>query len=181
MAHSLFQRKPHGPSAPPTPHELIEREIVHLKKKKSVRYGDNPRKMSLWLLVVAACGLVWLYLQDPIEHAWYKGEAIKAYVYLHNYGAGKEVDELAASGILQPEEVVQLNQRHGSFQDYYSTPEAAAHDALNIVSYMASVKELHAGRYEDLDPLGRMRYALFIRTGIVLPTAWQFLDPVVNE
>jgi hypothetical protein len=181
MAQSLFQRKPEGPSAPPTPHELIEREIGHLKKKKLARYGDNPRKMSLWLLVAVACALVWLYIQDPVEHAWYKGEAIKAYLYLHNYGAGKEADELAASGILQPEEITQLNQRHDSFQDYYPTPQAAARSALTIVSYMASVKELHAGRYENLDPLGRLRYALFVRFGIVPPTDWPFLDPGVNQ
>ena len=73
-----------------------------------------------------------------------------------------------------------LNQQHGSYQDYYSTPQAAASEAVTIVNYLNSVKLLHASRYEQLDPLGRMRYLLFIRTGLFLPTSWSFLDPSVN-
>jgi hypothetical protein len=130
--------------------------------------------------VIGACGFAWLYLMDPIEHSWYKAEAIKAYLYLHNYGAGNEATELAGSGILDAEEVTLLNQQRGSYQDYYATPQAAAKEATVIVSYLTSVKLLHAGRYEQLDPVGRMRYLLFIRTGLVLPTAWAFLDPVVS-
>ena len=42
---------------------------------------------------------------------------------------------------------------------------------------MTNVQLLHAGKYQQLDPVGRMRYLIFIRTGIVLPTQWDFLDP----
>ena len=45
---------------------------------------------------------------------------------------------------------------------------------------MTAVHLLHAGKYEQLDPVGRMRYLLFIRTGIVLPTQWSFLNPSVE-
>jgi hypothetical protein len=180
MAHSLFQRKNHSHSdEPPTPQELIEREVRHLKKGTSVRYGNRPQKRSLWLVVLGFAGLIYLYIMDPVLHAWYKSDAIHAYLYLHNYGSGNEVNQLAGCGILSPDELAQLNLRQGSFQDYFATPKSAADHALTIANYVAQVKELHAGRYEDLDPVGRMRYALFIRTGLYLPTAWDFLDPSV--
>ena len=183
MAESLFHRKSPPKAGPPTPYDLIEAEVVHLKKGKgySVRYGPKPQKKSLWLTVLGACGLAFLYLQDPMMHAWYKGDAIKAYLYLHNYGAGNEANQLAGCGILRPEEIATLNQQHGSYQDYYPTPASAAKEAMTIVSYTVSVKLLHSGRYEELDPLGRMRYLLFIRTGLVLPTQWDFLDPTVSS
>jgi hypothetical protein len=181
MASSLFQRKPGPPAEPPSPYELIEPEIVHLKKGYSIRYGAKPRKRTpLWVVFLGFCGLVWLYLQDPFLHAWYKGEAAKAYVYLHNYGAGKDAVELAASGILTPEEVSALDQRHGSFQDSYPSPQVAARQAQAIIAYLVAVRELHAGSYQELDPVGRMRYLLFIRTGLVLPRQWDFLDPTVQ-
>jgi len=181
MGESLFQRKATDRPEPPTPYELIEPEIVHLKKGYSVRYGDRgQRKPPLWVMVLGLCGLLWLYLMDPIEHSWYKSEAVKAYLYLHNYGAGKEADQLAGSGILTPDEINLLNEQHGSYQDYYATPQAASNEALTIVNYLDSVKLLHAGRYQQLDPLGRMRYLLFIRTGLYLPTSWSALDPAVN-
>jgi hypothetical protein len=118
---------------------------------------------------------------DPFLHAWYKGEAIRTYLYLHNYGAGLLADSLTASQILSPEEVRVLNRRQGSFQDYYATPEAADHEAETIINYMTALHLLHDGKYEQLDPVGRMRYLLFIRTGIILPTEWSFLDPSVGE
>jgi hypothetical protein len=181
MAQSLFQRKVAPDHEPPTPYDLIEPEIVHLKKGYSVRYGPKPRKKApLWVVVLGFGGLAWLYLMDPLEHAWYKEEAVKAYHYLHSYGAGKKADELAASGILSPVEVARLNQQSGSYQDSYATPRDAANEAATIVTYMNSVRLLHAGRYEQLDPLGRMRYLLFIRTGLFLPTSWDFLDPAVG-
>ena len=61
----------------PTPYELIEPEIVHLKKGYSIRHGNKPqRKAPPWLVVIGFLGLAWLYLMDPFIHAWYKGEAV---------------------------------------------------------------------------------------------------------
>jgi len=180
MEKSLFHKK--SEKTPLTPYELIEPEIVHLKKGYSIRYGPRAKPtVSPWLLIVAICGLGWLYLMDPFLHAWYKGEAIRAYLYLHNYGAGSLTDGLIASQILSLEEVDALNHRQGSFQDYYPSPEAADREAETIINYMTALHLLHDGKYEQLDPVGRMRYLLFIRTGIVLPTEWNFLDPSVGE
>jgi hypothetical protein len=181
MAKSLFQKNnPEDPS--PTPHELIEPEIVHLKKGYSVRYGRKAKPpMPPWLLILGICGLAWLYLMDPFLHAWYKGEAIRAYLYLHNYAAGPLTDQLVATQLFSPEEIDTLNHRHGSFQDYYASPEAANRETQTIIDYMTALHLLHAGKYQQLDPIGRMRYLLFIRTGIVLPTEWSFLDPSVGE
>jgi hypothetical protein len=181
MAKSLFHKKP-VPDPSLTPYELIEPEIVHLKKGYSIRHGAKTRKKSpLWLVVLGFCGLAWLYLMDPIIHAWYKGEAAKTYVYLHNYGAGPLVDNLIKSGILTLDEIDVLNRRHGSFQGYYPSPQAADDEAQKIIDYMDSVHQLHNGLYQDLDPIGRMRYLLFIRTGLVLPTDWAFLDPNIKD
>lgn len=181
MAKSLFQ-KDNAEDSSPTPYELIEPEIVHLKKGYSIRHGPRSKpKKPLWLLVLAFCGLAWLYLMDPILHAWYKGEAAQTYLYLHNYGGGHKAEDLIATQILSPHEVETLNHRQGSFQDYYASPEAANRQADTIIDYMTSVRLLHDGKYLQLDPVGRMRYALFIRTGLVLPTDWGFLDPSVGD
>ncbi|HEX4141008.1 MAG TPA: hypothetical protein VHY09_11715 [Candidatus Methylacidiphilales bacterium] len=182
MSESLFQRKLESkPAATTTPHALIEKEIEHLKKRKTARYGDKPRqRASMWAFGIVMCALVGLYIMDPVLHAWYKGEAVHTYTYLHNFGTGKEADELATSGILRPEEIVTLNRGTATDKDYYATPQDAARAARTIINFMASVKALHYGRYEDLSFLGRVRYDLFIRTGLTPPTAWDFLDPGVG-
>jgi hypothetical protein len=118
---------------------------------------------------------------DPILHAWYKGEAIRAYLYLHNYAAGPQAEELAVTQILSPEEVDTLNHRHGSFQDYYASPGAANRAAQTIINYMTALHLLHAGKYPQLDLVGKMRYFLFMRTGLIPPMAWSFLDPSVDD
>ena len=181
MRKSLFHKEP-PKATPPTPFELIEPEIVHLKKGYSIRHGAKPpKKAPPWVLVIGFLGLAWLYLMDPVIHAWYKGEAMRTYLYLHDYGAGPEMQALAASQILSADEIATLNHKQGSFQDYYSSPQAAARQATEISDYMANVRLLHAGKYQQLDPIGRMRYLLFIRTNLFLPTSWDFLDPTVSS
>jgi hypothetical protein len=181
MEKSLFHKAtPKGPSS--TPYELIEPEIVHLKKGYSIRHGPRAKpKMPPWLLILACCGLAWLYLMDPVLHAWYKGEAVRTYLYLHNYGTGPLADDLIATRIISTDEVEVLNHRHGSFQDYFASPETANRQAQAIIDYVTALHLLHDGKYQQLDPVGRMRYLLFIRPGLVLPTQWSVLDPSVGE
>jgi hypothetical protein len=181
MENSLFRRK-EPEERPPTPLEMIEPEIVHLKKGYSIRYGEKGKpKRPLWLVVLAFFAFGWLYLADPILHAWYKGDAANAYLYLHNYGTGPLMNRLAATGILSPEEIDRLEHRQGSFQDLYASPVAADAQAQTIIDYMKSVHDLHVGNYQNLSPIGRARYLLFIRTGLILPTQWNFLDPSVPD
>ncbi len=178
---SLFQRKQPAPQ-PTSPYELIEKEVEHLKKKRgTARQGDKPaQKMSIAILVFLVCALVGLYILDPIEHAWYKYEAIRAYTYLHDFGGGGQADEVAATGILQPQEVALLNRGTLTYKDYFNSPQDAAKTARSIIAYMASVKQLHARAYEDLDPVNKLRYALFIRENLFVPTSWDSLDPAVT-
>jgi len=183
MAKSLFQKSsPDDPPPPPTPYELIGREIGHIKKKgASVRHGEKFQKSTLpWLICLLLGGLGWLYVMDPVIHAWDKGEAVRVYLYLHNYNPGPVADGLVASGIFSPDEVETLNHRTGSFQDYFGSPEAANLKAQAITNYMDSVKLLRAGSYEKLDWLGKIRYHLFVRLDIYLPERWSFLDPSVG-
>jgi hypothetical protein len=181
MENSLFHKNAPEDS-PPTPYELIESEIGHLKKRSSVRHGPGAeRKSPPWLVLLGICGVVGLYLMDPVLHAWYKGEAVRTYLYLHNYGTGPQLNDLIATRIFSPEEVETLNRRSGSFQDYYASPQAADDEAQTIINYMTAVRLLHAGKYPQLNPVGRTRYLLFIRTGIVLPTQWSVLDPSVGN
>jgi len=181
MAKSLFQRNP-PEDRPSTPYELIEPEIVHLKKGTSVRHGPRAqRKSSPWLIILGFCGLVLLYVLDPFLHAWYKGEAVRTYLYLHNYGAGPLADNLVATHILSEDEVNVLNHRQGSFQDYYASPDAANQEAQTIIDYVNGVKLLHAGKYQHLNPVGRLRYLIFIRMGLNPPTDWTSLDPSVSD
>jgi hypothetical protein len=182
MSNSLFQKdNQEESSAPRSPYDLIGKEIGHLKKGSSVRHGNNLQKSSLpWLVVMLVCAAVGLYVMDPVIHAWDKGTAVRVYLYLHTFGSGPDAAKLIATGIFSADEIDALNRRTGSFQDYFSSPEAANLQAEDIIKYMANVKLLHAGKYEQLDPVGRARYLLFIRTGIFLPTSWSFLDPAVT-
>lgn len=180
MQKSLFHRDALK-EAPPTPFELIEPEIIHLKKGYSIRHGEKkPRSAPVWILAIGFLWIVWLYVMDPVIHAWYKGEAAKTYVYLHNYGAGHELEKLVATRILNADEIHTLDNKHGSFQDTYSSPQAAAAMAMTITAYMNGVEQLHNRQYQNLDPIGRMRYLLFIRTGLYMPKAWDFMDPAVE-
>ena len=181
MEKSLFRDKETPESRPPDPYDLIDKEIGHLKKGSNVRHGPNAKNRTPnLLLILGFCGIAWLYLMDPFYHAWYKGDAVKAYLYLRNFGSASDVTNLVASGILNPEDLDNLNHRSGSYQDYYSSPDAAKKNAEAVINYMTSVKLLHAGKYQQLDPVGRMRYAVFLKFGIILPTDWPFLDPTVN-
>lgn len=183
MSDSLFRRNPiETAPGPATPQELIEKEVAHLKKKRgTARYGDKPvRRASIWGLVIVMCGIVWLYIMDPVLHAWYKGEAIHTYTYLHNFGTSEQATELATSGILRPEEIVELNRSQKTDKDYYATPRDALQTAHTIILYMNSVRKLHDGKYEKLDFIGTIRYDLFLRNGLPTPTAWDGLDPAVN-
>jgi hypothetical protein len=181
MEKSLFQKNSPEQSKP-SPHDLIGPEIRHLKKGTSVRHGPNAKSSAPpWLVVIAFCGLAYLYLLDPVLHAWYRGEAISTYLYLHNYGTESQAGRLVATGIFTPHEVNVLNHRMGSFNDYYASVEAANQQAETIIKYMADVRLLHESKYQTLDPVGRMRYLLFIRTGIYLPTNWDFLDPGISD
>ena len=181
MGKSLFDKNT-PQDRPPTVYERLEPEIAHLKKGSSVRYGAQRKKTSVpWLIVLAVCAFCWLYVMDPVMHAWYRGEAIRTYLYLHNYGAGPMANNLAATGIFSPDEIHVLDHRQGSFQDYYGSVDAANKQAETIIHYMDSVRHLHAGDRKQLDILGRVRYNLFIRPGIYLPTQWDFLNPSVGE
>lgn len=180
MGKSLFDKNS-PQDRPPTPYERLEPEIAHLKKGSSVRHGPNAKKrFSPWLVLLLLGTLIWFYIMDPVIHAWYRGEAVRTYLYLHNYGAGPLADELAATGLFTSDEIHTLGNRQGAFQDYYASPQAANHQAEVIIGYMKTVHLLHQGVYDQLDPINRLRYNLFIRPGIPLPTSWSFLDPSVD-
>ena len=180
MEKSLFHRN--NPQVPaPTPHELIQPEVVHLQKRTSTRHGAAASRSTYpWLIILGCCILGGLYSIDPFIHAWDKGEAVRTYLYLHNYGTSPEAAKLAATQILSRDEVETLNRRNGSFQDYYSSLDAATRNAEAIIRHTTRARLLRAGDYKQLGPLGKVRYFLFIRTGIGLPTDWSILDPSVG-
>ena len=147
----------------------------------------NRRTIALTLnlrqsvIMNTGSGALLLYILDPIEHAWYKGDAVRAYLYLHNYGTGHDADQLAACGILRPEEIGELNLLHGSYQDYYTSPQSAAAQAQTIIGYMAQAKALRVGPYDSLNWLERVRYTLFVHDGLTPPAKWDFLDPGLSQ
>ena len=178
---SLFHKDSPEEKKAPTPHDLIAKEVEHLKKGTSVRHGGASKNRNVpWLVVIGFVGLAWLYLMDPFYHAWYKGEAIRAYLYLHQYGGQPDIDALVGSHILSPQDIDVLNHRSGTYRDYYSSADDARKRVDVIVKYMNDVQLLHAEKYQTLDPVGRMRCVVFIRFGIVLPTDWAFLDPSIT-
>ena len=80
-------------------------------------------------------------------HAWYKGEAVRAYIYLHNYGAGSaRRTDLVKSGILTLEEADILNRRHQErFRITTRRRRPPTTNAQTIIDYMKSVRDLHDG------------------------------------
>ncbi len=161
--------------------DKIESEVAHLKKKNSVRDQPGAKKVAPWIFTLIILGLIGLYIMDPGLHALYKGEAIRAYLYIHNYGSAARADELAATRIFTEDEVAALNRKHGSYQDYFSSPEAADRTAQSVIDYMKQVEALHSDKYNELDHINKIRYVMFIKSDIPTPTAWSSLDPSVSQ
>jgi hypothetical protein len=179
---SIFSREPNEKKPlDPFAHERIEKEIDHLKKRKPVRDARaQSRRLGVWVTVLGILGLLGLFFMDPVVHSWERGDAIHAYLYLHNFGKEEKAQAIAASGIFTTSELDILNHRQGSFQDYFATPAAAAATADTVAAYMKGVANLHAQRYDRLDLLGKIRYQLFVRWGLDPPTDWDVINPSVN-
>jgi len=176
---SLFSKEP--PAREPTPLERIGPEITHLKKKTSVRTGaEEARRRGSWIIGALLCAWVWLYVMDPILYAWHKSEAVRVYLYLHSSENADATQALLDSGIFSAAEVGKLNEERGSYENYFSTPGEAQRKAAAIVLYMKGLQDLRAGRYDQLDLVGKIRYTLFVRGGVLPPSHWDFLTPSVD-
>ena len=178
---------PSKPAVPPAPGpyaiERIEKEIAHLRQRESARHGPGQRRTRrlAWLLILLGTTLLGLFLIDPAEHALRRGQAIHAYLYLHHYGSEKRANELLASQIFSPNEIVILNRRPGDFHEFYASPVEANRAEQAVVSYLQGVDNLHRGKSEELDALGKIRFALFVRLGLNPPIDWKFLDPKITD
>ncbi|HUB68347.1 MAG TPA: hypothetical protein VL981_12755 [Candidatus Methylacidiphilales bacterium] len=182
MSSSIFGKDPAKQPVPdPFARERIEKEIEHLKKPQSTRYGAN-QKMSLGIFTccLGVFILLGLFLMDPFKYAWYRGDAIEDYLYLHNYDSDQKANALVATGILSPDDATILNRRQGSFQDYFASPAAAEQKAEDIIAFMKGLSELRNGPYTELDTLGKIRYNLFCRWGLIPPSSWTILNPKVK-
>ncbi len=172
------------PATKPAPfaRELIEKEIEHLKKRRGVRDAhQTDRAWGKGLICCAALGLLWLYAMDPFFFSYNRGDAIRVYLYLHNYGSDAKAQAVAACGLLTPAEVNQLNHRLGSFQDYFNGTSSAEHRGAELIAFMDQVKALHDGRYESLSLLNKLRYFLFVKTGLIPPIRWQVLNSSIDS
>ena len=176
---SIFSRDP--TSRARTVIEQIGPEIRHLQKGgATAREGARSSKMGAWTASIALFILLALFLMDPFLYAWHKSDAIRAYVYLNNYDSGSATRSLAASGIFSKSEISAMNDRHDSYQGYFSSPAEAEQTAVAIVGYMNGLRDLRAGRYQQLDSIGKLRYLLFVRMGLNPPTSWSGLNPTVD-
>jgi hypothetical protein len=165
----------------PFDRELIAQEIAHLQKARGVRHAqEQSRGLSRTIMFGALLLLVWLYFMDPVLFAYNRGDAIHAYLYLHNYGSDTKATALAASGYFSPSEKQALDRRIGSFQDYFVGTQAAEKKADALMAYTAGVRALHGDKYEALSPVNKFRYVLFIKTGLTPPVSWEILNPSVT-
>jgi hypothetical protein len=180
---SLFNKDPEK-NAPLDPYarERIEREIDHLSRKRSVRHGEKkpPGYRGAGFLTLVLIVLLGLFFMDPVLHSFRRGDAERAYLYLHHFGSDKKAQELLATGIFTPNEIDLLNQRQGAFHDYYPGPMEGAAAADSIIQYLKGVSNLQRGEYDKLSTLNKLRYQLFFHFGITTPTTWSMLDPVVG-
>jgi hypothetical protein len=179
---SLFSKDPTARAAlPPYAFERIEREIAHLRKSGSVRHRPGEKLTAARIATsIAFCTLLCLYFMDPFLYAYHKGDAVRTYLYLHHYGSDQKAQVMLSTGIFSNSEVDALNHREGSFQDYYSGPAQAEQTADSVVNYMNGLYYLRMGQYDQLDPIGKLRYLLFFRTGLTPPTSWGGLNPSIR-
>lgn len=176
---SIFSKDPTARAL--TVYDRIAPEITHLKKGGSVRDGSNAgSKTGAWAASIALGILLVLFFMDPFLYAMHKSDAIRAYLYLHNHDSTSATDALVASQIFSQDEIMAMNGRQGSFQNYFSSPAQAKHRAASIVGYMSGLHNLHYGDYPQLDPIGKLRYLLFIRVGLYPPTVWSGLNPSID-
>lgn len=169
-------------SQPQFDRSLIDKEIDHLKKRQGVRNAQEAKRGWAKMLVTAAVlGVVWLYFMDVFLFSWNRGDAIRVYLYLHNYGDDQKASALANSGLLTPYEVATLNKRQGSFQDYYNGTGPAEKKAGELIAYMDQVRALHERHYDSLSPVNKIRYGLFMETGLIPPTHWSGLNSSIDK
>ena len=172
----------HADKPAPFARELIEHEIDHLKKRRGVRDAkQTERAWRSMLVFFAVLGVLWLYVMDPFLFSYNRGDAIHVYLYLHNYGSDADAQAVAASGLLTPNEVTLLDHREGAFQDYFDVTGPAERRGAELIAYMAQVHALHEGRYEDLSLVNKLRYFLFVKTGLTPPIRWQSLDSPIDR
>jgi len=179
---SRFSKEIPGPP-PPTVYEQIGPEISHLlKKDSSVRHPSGQgQKKSPWIATLAICVLCGLYFMDPFLYAIHKTDALRTYLYLHNHeNEASSTQALVATHILTPNEILVLNNQEGAYQDYFSSSQEADHKVASIARYMHNLQALHSGDYDQLGPIGKLRYLLFVRNGLVPPTTWSGLNPSVD-
>lgn len=178
---SIFNKDP-ATDRPLSNFDRIAPEVAHLKKSSSVRHGpgEATRRTAPYLITLLVCALLWLYGMDTVLYAWHKSEAIRVYLYLHNYGSQSKIDALLSTHMFTGDEISIMNSRQGSFQDYFPSRTAAEQKADSIVDYIHSVADLHAGKYDKLDDIGKLRDILFIRPGLFVPTQWDLLNPAVK-
>jgi hypothetical protein len=178
---SIFSKKPSPPPDSPYGMDRIEKEIEHVRQRAAVREKRGERSVVgrvLVVTIVLALGV--LYFMDPFLYAWRKGEAIKAYAYLHENGDEAPAQALTATGIFSPREVAALNAQAPVVPPDYPSTAAAEREAMEVEGYLARLSALHSGHDEQLDAVGKIRYDLFVRWGIGLPTQWDMLTPVVE-
>jgi len=178
MSASSSDSAKHAPYA----RELIEKEIEHLKKRKGVRTVEETKRAK-WKIAVTLLvfGLLWLYTMDVFLFSYARGDAIHVYLYLHNYGSDAKAQTVAASGLLTPYEVKLLNHRQGAFQDYFNGTTQAEKKADDLIAYMDQMHALHEGRYDSLSVVNKVRYFLFIKTGLLPPTRWDALNSSIDK
>ena len=154
----------------------VVQETEHLRKKPS-----EWRKVS-WLQIITGlivCVLVGLFCMDPFLYAHEKSQAIPAYIYLNNDGMQSKAQALAESGMFTHDEIIEMNQRPTP-AGVFDSLEAASTAADEVLGYMSGVNNLQAGRYDSLDPIGKVRCVLFVRLGFPPPVKWDQLNPTVG-
>jgi len=176
---SIFSRDP----APRVPSifDQIAPELEHLDRGgRSAREGDRTKsKAGAWATSIALCFLLALFFMDPFLYALHKSAAIRAYVYLHNHASESATHALVASGIFSKGEIAAMNERPGPYQDYFTSPSDAEERASSVIDFMKGTRDLRHGQYSELDPVGKLRYLLFVRMGLTPPVTWKGLNPSV--
>jgi hypothetical protein len=178
---SIFNRDPSlRPEYPPLSYEAIKPEIAHLPKKAD-SWRLSPHIVAVRFLgTTLFIALVVLYLMDPFLYSMHKSRAMRAYLFLRNYGDPAVVQALADCGIFIPGEIATLQYKKGDFSHYYANSAQAERIAWEVIDYMRDLKAMKSGNLAQASTVAKIRFHLFDQWGFTPPRQWQSLNPDVE-
>ncbi|MEM1058424.1 MAG: hypothetical protein AAGK14_04180 [Verrucomicrobiota bacterium] len=165
--------------------ELFTYEGIQNEVKNSARTKVKPNPLYTLVRVTGVVlfgTLLALFFLDPFIYPIQKTKAMRSIVYLNLYGDPADVQRLAASSLLDDQDVEALMVKDGDYRAFFPGGTAEAREVgASALAYMEEVKAMHEGNVDALTIYNRIRYYLFVPTGLRPPKYWTSLNPDASD